>query len=64
VTPLVVRRSTLLWLFNTDMQILILKGIIEEEKKNFWGYVAARMGKTAKGCERSAKEEKIQVFAS
>jgi len=46
------------------MQILILKGIIEEEKKNFWGYVAARMGKTAKGCERSAKEEKIQVFAS
>jgi len=51
-------------LFSTDIQIVILKGIIEEEKKNFWAHVAARMGKTARGCERSAKEEKIQVFTS
>jgi len=39
-----------------------LKGIIEEEKKNFWGHVAARMGKTARGCERSAKEGRFKFL--
>jgi hypothetical protein len=40
---------------------LDLREAIEEQKKRFWGEVAARVGKSAGGCERTAKAEKIQI---
>ena len=48
----------------TDVQIDLMRSIVEDEKKKFWGNVAARMRKTAKGCERIAKEQNIQVFSN
>jgi len=45
--------------------MVVLKGLINkqmaEHKKRFWADVGERMGKSGAGCEKAAKEAKIQM---
>jgi hypothetical protein len=34
---------------------------IGETKKRFWEEIGAEMGKTGMGCEKAAKEAKVQI---
>ena len=52
-------------LVNINNQMEDLKGLITkrigETKKRFWEEIGADMGKTGMGCEKAAKEAKIQI---
>ena len=43
------------------LQLERMKGVVKELAKGFWKEVSVKMGKSAAGCERAAKEANIQV---
>jgi len=45
-----------------DEQLTVLRKLIIENKKKFWSDIAMAMGKTGVGCEKAAKNAKIQII--